>query len=49
MKRSMLSKLAVGSAAAAMSLGLVACDVEGGDSMEPGMEEPADDGLGDDL
>jgi hypothetical protein len=48
MKRSLISKLAVGGAAAAMALGMVACDVEG-DDMDPGVEEPADDGLGDDL
>jgi hypothetical protein len=32
-----------------MSLGAVACDVEVDDSMDPGMEEPEDDGLGDDF
>jgi hypothetical protein len=49
MKRSLTSKIALGGAVAAMSLGVVACDVEGDDTMDPGMEEPADDGLGDDL
>jgi NO-binding membrane sensor protein with MHYT domain len=49
MKRSLTSKIALGGAVAAMSLGMVACDVEGDDTMDPGMEEPADDGLGDDF
>jgi hypothetical protein len=49
MKRSLTSKIALGGAVAAMSLGVVACDVEGDDTMDPGMEEPADDGLGDDF
>jgi hypothetical protein len=46
MKRSLISKFAVGGAVAAMSLGAVACDVEA-DDIDPGTEEPADD-LGDD-
>jgi hypothetical protein len=55
MKRSLISKVAMGSAVAALALGTVACDdIEAGDDMDPGMEEGGDDlggeeDAGDDL
>jgi hypothetical protein len=51
-KRTLVSKLALGGAVAALSLGAVACDdVEGGGDMDPGMEDGGgeDDLGGDDL
>lgn len=48
MKRSLVSKLAMSSAVAALALGAVACDdIEAGDDLDPGMEN-GDDGLEDD-
>lgn len=49
MKRTVLSRLAIGGAVAAMALGAVGCeDVEGnGDTIDPGMEEGGDDLGGD--
>ena len=50
MKRSLVSKLAAGSAVAALSLGAVACDdMEANGDMDPGMEDGGDDLGGDDL
>ncbi len=52
MKRTMISKFAMGSAAAALALGAVACDdMEAGDDLDPGMEDDGmgDDGMDDDL
>jgi hypothetical protein len=43
-RKKLISKIAVGGAAAAMALGAVACDAEEND-MAPGQEEPADDGF----
>jgi hypothetical protein len=54
-KRSLISKVAMGSAVAALALGTVACDdIEAGDDMDPGMEDGGDDlggeeDAGDDL
>ncbi len=49
MKRSLVSKLAVGGAVAAMALGAVACeDMDANGDLDPGMEDGGDD-LGDDL
>lgn len=51
MKRSALSRLAVGSAVAAMAFGAVACeDMEAEGDLDPGMqEEGTEEDLGDDL
>jgi hypothetical protein len=46
MKRSLASKIAIGTAAAAMSLGAVACDAEV-DDLDGGDDTMEDDGLGD--
>jgi hypothetical protein len=43
-RKKLISKIAVGGAAAAMALGAVACDAEEND-MAQGQEEPADDGF----
>lgn len=49
MKRSLITKFAIGSAVAAMSLGAVACDdIDANGDLDPGMEDGTDD-LGDDL
>lgn len=49
MKRSLVSKLAIGGAVAAMGLGAVACDdIDADDELDPGMQEGGDD-LGNDL
>jgi hypothetical protein len=48
-KRSLVSKLAMSSAVAALALGAVACDdIEAGDDLDPGMEN-GDDGMDDGL
>jgi hypothetical protein len=48
-KRSLVSKLAAGSAVAALALGAVACDdIDADGDLDPGMEDGGDD-LGDDL
>ena len=48
MKRSLVSKIAIGSAAAALAFGAVACDdIEADGDLDPGMEDGDD--LGDDL
>ena len=45
MKRSLVSKIAIGSAATALAFGAVACDdIEADGDLDPGME---DDGLND--
>lgn len=50
MKRSALTRVAVGGAVAAMALGAVACDdMEAEGDLDPGMEGEGGEDLGDDL